>query len=53
MSHTRVVDPLGSGVVLAAGERADIFELPQEACTRALLAAAFKMEVGEVASVAT
>jgi microcin C transport system ATP-binding protein len=40
------------GVVVEAGEREDIFERPQAAYTKALLAAAFEMEVREGASVA-
>ena len=39
------------GVVVEAGEREDIFERPQAAYTKALLAAAFEMEVREGASV--
>ena len=40
------------GVVVEAGEREDIFERPQEPYTKALLAAAFEMEVREGAWVA-
>lgn len=40
------------GVVVEAGEREDIFERPQAAYTKALLAAAFEMEVREGATVA-
>jgi microcin C transport system ATP-binding protein len=40
------------GVVVEAGEREDIFERPQQPYTKALLAAAFEMEVREGATVA-
>jgi hypothetical protein len=40
------------GVVVEAGEREDIFERPQAAYTKALLAEAFEMEVREGATVA-
>ena len=40
------------GVVVEAGDREDIFERPQQPYTKALLAAAFEMEVREGAWVA-
>ncbi|MFP4269946.1 MAG: ABC transporter ATP-binding protein [Alphaproteobacteria bacterium] len=40
------------GVVVEAGEREDIFERPQQPYTKALLAAAFEVEVREGASAA-
>jgi microcin C transport system ATP-binding protein len=40
------------GVVVEAGEREDILQRPQQPYTKALLAAAFEMEVREGATVA-
>jgi microcin C transport system ATP-binding protein len=41
-----------AGVAVEAGEREDIFERPHEPYTKALLAAAFEIEVREGTSVA-